>query len=61
MRVAMMKVRAVGMAVCQGCVPVSMLVPPAWGVGGVDMMVMAIVMTMPMGVFLCLVLMLVFV
>ena len=57
---AMVKIGPVCVAVCQRCVPVSMLVPPA-GRNGVDMIMMTIVMTMPMGVFLCLVLMLVFV
>ena len=58
MRVAVVKIGAVGVAVCHGCVPVPMLVPAAGCVErhSVGMIVMALVMTMPMGVFLWLVL-----
>ena len=59
----MMKVRAMRMSVRLGYVHVPVLVPGAgrFGRGSVDMIVMAIVMTMPVGVLLCLVTMLVFV
>ena len=63
MRVAMMKIRTMGVSVCHSDMHVPVLVPGAgrFGCGSVDMIVMAIVMAMPMGVLLCLVAMLVFV
>ena len=63
MRVAMVKIRPMRMSVCLGYVHMPVLVPGAgrFGRGSVDMVVMAIVMTMPVGVLLCLVTMLVFV
>ena len=59
MRVAVVKVRAGGVAMCHGCVSVPVLVPTARR-GGVGMIMMAIDMTMPMGVFPCFVMVFVF-
>ena len=59
MRVAMVKIRAVGVAMCHGCVSVSMLVPTTRR-DIVGMIMMTIVMAMPMCVFACFVMVLVF-
>ena len=56
----MVKIRAMGVAMCRGRVSVPVLVPTARR-DSVGMIMMAIVMTMPMGVFLCLVMVFVFV